>query len=203
MQRDELTELHYIVPIENVPSILARGLLSHRRVDNLPDKPRSVAMPEMQDRRQNVRLPTGRHLHEYVNLYFHARNPMMYKRNDLHQELCVIRISTDVLDIPGTIITDRNAGAAYPRFYRSPVGLVYLDHDTVFAEDWRHPGDKRAYWNHKAIKCAEVLVPDRVGPEYIEGTYVSCKQAKANLLHVAGQVVVDINGHIFFQSGGR
>jgi ssDNA thymidine ADP-ribosyltransferase, DarT len=55
-------------------------------------------MTEIQDLRANKKVPGGRPLHEYLNLYFHARNPMMYKGHDQHESLCVIRVSTNVLD---------------------------------------------------------------------------------------------------------
>lgn len=197
MDRDDLTELHYIAHMENVPSILARGLLSHKRVKGIQHM--SVAMPEMQSRRSTTILPTNRYLHEYVNLYFHARNPMLFLRQELHLTLCVIRISTDVLDIPGTVITDRNAAADYPRWYASPKGLTYLDKAMVFAEDWRHPGNPRAYWNHKAVKCAEVLVPDTVGAEHIMGAYVSCERARRTLAQMVPTLALAIDGHLFFQ----
>ncbi len=78
MERHELTELHYITPIGNVPSILRQGILSHIRLQRVEHE--SVAMEEIQDRRAKVIVPGGLKLHEYVNLYICARNPMMYKR---------------------------------------------------------------------------------------------------------------------------
>src|SRR5438046_4685693 len=39
----------------------------------------SVAMPEIQERRENKRVPGGRMLHEYANMYFDAHNPMLSK----------------------------------------------------------------------------------------------------------------------------
>lgn len=50
-------------------------------------------------------VPGGRPLHEYVNLYFCARNPMLFRIKDLHLELCVLQIDTNVLDLPGVVIT--------------------------------------------------------------------------------------------------
>ena len=82
MKRDDLSEVHYITPIANLPSILAHGLLPHKSVQSMPHV--SVAMAEIQARRRHVRVPGGRPLHEYVNLYFHARNPMMFKRRGEH-----------------------------------------------------------------------------------------------------------------------
>lgn len=200
MRRDELKELHYITPIANVPSILRDGILSHTLVARLPHM--SIAMQEVQTRRAQIVLPNGRRLHDYVNLYFHARNPMMYKRKDGHEALCVLIISTDVLDLAGAIITDRNA-AANPRFMRSPQGVATLDKGKVFAEDWRHPGNPSAYFDHKAVKCAETLIPDRVESRYIVGAYTSCKKSANMLRGLAPTLPVVVDGHMFFNGGVR
>ena len=47
----------------------------------------SVAMSEIQGRRDLVMVPNGRSLHEYANLYFDPRNPMMFKRRN--EDICV------------------------------------------------------------------------------------------------------------------
>ena len=64
MEREELDELQYITPIVNVPSILLRGILSHKFADRFPHE--SVAMQEVQDRRTAKIVPgTGNHtLHD-------------------------------------------------------------------------------------------------------------------------------------------
>jgi hypothetical protein len=49
MKREELPELHYIAPIDNVLSILKSGILSHRLAEQIAHK--SVAMEEIQDLR--------------------------------------------------------------------------------------------------------------------------------------------------------
>nr|MBA2390780.1 DUF4433 domain-containing protein [Geodermatophilaceae bacterium] len=144
MKREELPELHYITPIANIPSILERGLLSYKRATSILR--RSVAMQEIQARRAKVVVPGGQRLHEYVNLYIHARNPMLYKRQDQHRELCVLRISTDVLDLPGVVVADQNASSGYARFEPAPSGLEIIERDMVFAEYWTHPDDKIKEW---------------------------------------------------------
>ncbi len=57
MQRSELTELHYITAIANIPSMLQRGLLSHRRADQVPHQ--SVAMVKIQGLLRRRRFPVG------------------------------------------------------------------------------------------------------------------------------------------------
>ena len=171
MRREELLELHYITPIANVGSILRFGILSHRRVARREHQ--SIAKQEVQDLRAQVRVPGGRPLHEYANLYFCARNPMMFKRATLHETTCVLRVSADVLDLPDVVITDQNAASGYCRFMPSPQGLAMVDGAMVFADDWRHPGNPGAYYRHRSIKCAEVLVPEEV-PSEIFPTSSTC-----------------------------
>jgi hypothetical protein len=183
MRRDQLTELHYITPIANIASILVTGLISHNRTASVQHT--SVAMPEIQDRRARIVVPGGRPLHDYVNLYICARNPMLYKRKAQHRDITVLKISPDVLDLPGVVVTDQNTSSEYARFGPGPTGLDMVDYELIFAEYWTHPEDQILEWRHKSIKCAEVLVPDRIGPKYIAGAYVSCPDSRQALLAIA------------------
>jgi hypothetical protein len=195
MNRHDINELHYITPIANVPSILKEGLLSHSRAQQVVH--RSVAMAEIQQRRSVKVVPGGRPLHDYVNLYFHARNPMLYKLQAKHQELCVVRISPEVLDLPAAIICDGNAASGYTRFWHSPEGLQFLCRDDVFAEWWT---DMNAIvkWEKARKKCAEVLVPDQIEVRCIIGAYVSCPEAQAALAAAGFQPPITVDAHLFF-----
>src|SRR6476661_11225448 len=99
-----VTELHCIMPLDNIPSVLGYGILSYERAAKL--KHHSVAMQPVQDRRDEKQVPGGLKLHQYANLYFHARNPMMFKRQGEAPNLCVLQVSTDLLTQNGTVITD-------------------------------------------------------------------------------------------------
>jgi hypothetical protein len=198
MERHELQELHYITPIGNIPSILQHGILSHVGASRLDHE--SVAMQEMQDRRAAVRVPGGRRLHEYANLYVCGRNPMLFKRRNQHREICVLTVSTDVLDLSGVIVTDSNASSEYVRFAPAPDGLQIVGRDRTFAEYWTDP-DPIQQWRKKAAKCAEVLVPDRVAPRFIVGVHVSCEQAKRQIEAFGLGLPVSIQQHLFFLEG--
>lgn len=202
MKREELTELHFITSIANIPTLLKHGIQSHHRAEVGRKKgllqPVSVAMQEIQVIRANKSVPGQRPLHTYANLYFCARNPMLFKRKEQHLDICVLRVHTNVLDSAGAIITDRNAAASIARFTPSPAGLAMVDKDLVFADDWRHPNDLIALANHRAIKCAELLIPDQVAPTYIQGAYVSCAEAAATVTNLAPDLPIEVNGHLFF-----
>jgi len=159
-------------------------------------------MQQIQDKRARKSVPGGRPLHDYVNLYIYARNPMMFKivseTSDSHTNLCVLIISTNVLDLPNVIITDGNAASDYTLFMASPKGLDRINPEIIFAEYWTDP-DMIEYWEKKRIKCAEVLVPDRIPTEFINGAYVSCSEAEQKLIDTGFNLPVHINSHLFFQ----
>jgi len=164
-----VTEFHCIMPIGNVPSVMEHGILSYERAAKLQHH--SVAMRAIQDRRDQKQVPGGLRLHQYANLYFHARNPMLYKRQDEVRELCVLRVSTRVCEVQGAVLTDCNASSDYVRFLH-PSQWKLLDFDDIYSMDWRHPGDPAAYYRHRSRKCAEVLVPHHVQAQFLTGAYV-------------------------------
>ena len=195
MNRSDISELHFIAPIANVPSILEHGILSHRQAGRLTHA--SVAMQEVQERRKNKQIPGARPLHDYANLYFDAHNPMLSKRRSQNNEICVLRVSPDVLDLPDIIIADRNAASQWVRFYKSAEGLTQLDRDMVFAHYWTHQDQFQA-WEHKSIKCAEVLVPDKIKPRLIIGAYVANQMALACFQALKASLPATVKLDIFF-----
>jgi hypothetical protein len=189
-----VTELHCIMPIGNVASVLRHGILSHERASRLVH--RSVAMEAVQDKRSRKVVPGGQRLHRYANLYFHARNPMLSARR--HEDVCVLRISVSVLAIPGTIVTDQNAASDYVRF-STPSQCDGLDFDDIYARDWRHPDDQFRHWRHKSRKCAEVLVPGRVDPSDVTGAVVADAGAADRLARVGFMLGITIDSDFFFR----
>lgn len=196
MNRRDVTELHFISPIENVPSILEQGILSNRRAAELMH--RSVAMEEVQDRRRGKRIPGGGLLHGYANLYFDAHNPMLSKRRDQNDTICVLRVDSSVLDQPEVIVTDRNAASDYARFYAASAGIQALGKDLVFARFWTNADDPYEAMRHKSIKCAEVLVPDSVSPDLLIGAYVANQRALGAFEALGSRLPVVIKGDMFF-----
>ncbi len=199
VERSELSEVHYITAISNLPSMLSLGLLSHDRAATVSHV--SVAMEEIQDRRAPKTVPGGRRLHEYVNLYINARNVMLARVLHSHSidELCVVRVSSSVIDHPHVVIADRNAASDYVRFADASVGLALVNREKVFAQYWTHSGDQIAEWQHKSAMCAEVLVPDTVDPRYITGVYVGSGQAQRSVTTVDAGLDLKLSDYMFFK----
>lgn len=199
MQRSDIKALYYICHIENLPSIMQKGIACYNRAQKL--KHNVIHDPSVQERRKNKQIPGGGKLHDYANLYFNPRNAMMYKRKDLHREICILTIDPKILNATSVVISDMNASSDYARFY-SPKDLDKLDEKLIFAKDWTHR-DPIEYFKRKSAVCAEVLVPNFVPSSFINGIYVSCNESRENVKRLLvtsplhGKVI--INNDLFFQ----
>ena len=190
-----IEELQNITLIENIPSIMQHGIVSYVEAAKLPHG--SVALPAVQDKRDAKRVPGGHSLHEYANVYFHARNPMMSRRRDEAPRLCVLRVSTEILSIPGAVITDQNAASNYVRF-STPDWLRFMNRDYIFAQNWKHPDNQIEEWRHSSAKCAEVLIPERIPAKFLLGAYVVDDDAKRRLEACDFQLPISIDSDLFF-----
>jgi hypothetical protein len=117
---------------------------------------------------------------------------MLYKRLGQKANLCVLRVSPEVLELEGVVVSDQNSSSTHARFAPGAEGLGIVDATLTFAHDWTHP-DPIEYWRRKAAKCAEVLVPNRIPPQYLLGARV-CSEHVAhafNDLECGLEVTVD------------
>lgn len=165
-----------------------------RKIDH-----KSIALHGVQERRTRKALPGCRLLHDYVNLYINARNPMMYRLKDDHRALCVLAIDTKILSETGVVVSDRNAARSNARFEPPDEGLALVDEQKVFAEFWTHSDDPIEEERHKGQMCAEVLVPGKVSQTLIKGAYVSCIESQDELRRLCPKLKTKIDQKLFFQ----
>ena len=194
MERSLVQELHFITTVDNMTSILEHGILCRKRANALPHI--SIANEEVQNRRIGKKVPNGAELHDYANLYFDARNAMMYTRRDV-ANLIVLRVNPNVLDLPNVVISDGNAACGPTAFYPSPEGLAHLNSDKVYAQSWNcdDPWEKI---ERKRQRQAEVLVPVGVHSSDIIGGMV---RRKGVLETCSGlKLNVEVNSRVFFDA---
>jgi hypothetical protein len=200
MERSRIQELHYITDVANVASMLKRGILSNRLARRVARGHVSVADAEVQARRASKRVWVGRSsrpLHDYANLYVHARNAMLYILLRSKQgDLTVLSVDSEVLDLDGVVVADRNAASFASLFLPAAEGIAALDEAAVFAERWT------SSYEAKQLRMAEVLVPDRVPLSLIKGAYVPDHAAAERLRsHLGGRaLVIHANPWLFFRS---
>jgi ssDNA thymidine ADP-ribosyltransferase, DarT len=200
MERSRIQGLHYITDMANVASMLGQGILSHRLAGRVARGHVSVAAAEVQARRASKRVWVGRSsrpLHDYANLYVHARNAMLFILLRSRQgDLTVLTIDPKVLDLDGVVVADRNAASFASLFLPAAEGIAALDETAVFAERWT------SSYEAKQLRMAEVLVPDRVPPSLIKGAYVPDHAAAERLRsHLGGRsLAIRVDPWLFFRS---
>ena len=192
MQRELVRELHYICPLATVPSVRKLGILSKYLQKKLcPDAP-SLADPEIQRIREAKVIPGGKRLHSYANLYFDSHNAMLSRLRNHNDDIAILRVDSDVLDLPDVIVTDRNAAACDVIFRPMKEGLANLDPQDVY----------RVWWattiRTKQKRQAEVLVPERVPPKYVLGAYVFSKRRRTILTDLCPELTVVVDANRFF-----
>lgn len=188
--------LYNITHIDNIPSIIQNGILCFDDIKHMSHH--SIAMNDVQLRRDSVVIPGGDRLHAYANLYFTFHNPMLYKRKDMAENLCILAVASEVLDLPDCIVSDRNAAASLAKFYAAKEGIHNLDFDKIFAQYWTHD-DPYEQSNHKAIKCAEILVPHCIPYKYIAAACVVSGDAAQRLLDAGFDREVRVNPKVFYR----
>ena len=189
------TGLFNIQAIDNIPSIMQYGLLSNKNASRV--KHTSIAMQEIQNRRDMVVIPNGMPLHEYANVYFDPKNPMLYKRRGENENICILKFDHSILDFEGVIVSDRNASSSYASFYPPDMGLLEIDFKLVFASDWRDD-NQFVYFMKKSIKCAEVLIPYKIPYNYVIGAAVYSEETKRKLENTGFDRKIFVEPRFFF-----
>jgi hypothetical protein len=159
-----IDHLHYMAPLNNVPLMLAMGILSYNKARRLPHE--DISLWSVQERRESPIPGTDKRIHDYVPFYFAIHTPMQYvisrgteRQDPTINQRNLVFIEVDAVKIfrtPGVIFTDGNAAAEKRTcFYSNPADLDKLD--------WKVINTRDCYWSeYKRKKAAEVLVPDNV-----------------------------------------
>ena len=155
-----VASIWHVTQRSNLQNILNKGLLSNTDAF-AKGNPFDISDHGVQRRREHREPIYGRKVHEYVPTYINIKNPMLYVRRSIQNDLCIIEISTDVLNFNNYIYSDGNAASRETKFYRSVNDLDKLPWDVLRAPYWNdHIDGKRK-------RCAEVLIFPIIEPKYI------------------------------------
>ena len=189
------TGLYNIQSIDNISSIMKRGLLSNEKANRIVHT--SIAMNVIQERRDVVRVPNGLKLHQYANVYFDPHNPMLSARRDQNDNICILKFDCSILDIPGVIVSDRNASSDYASFYPPIIGINIIDFELVYARYWTDD-DYYMQMQKKSIKCAEVLMPYCIPYAYVICAAVINNSVAKKLEDTGFDRTIEVVPEVFF-----
>ena len=80
------------------------GLKSHNLAERFD--PEDISDPDVNERRSKPEPIHGRPVHDYVPLYFRAKNPMLCRRQDRQKDLAILCIDRSVMFVRGAIFAD-------------------------------------------------------------------------------------------------
>lgn len=188
--------LYHMTDLENVPTILERGVLAHHKAPPHVD----ISLPTVQARRE-ARYWGGRRydLHEYACLYFNPRNAMLCRRREMQDRIALVKVSPKALALQGTLVSDGNAAAARSQLVDLDK-LHTLDWGTILGRAWGDDVDGRWVVNEerKSQMMAETLVPRAVPVDMILGLACNCRATAVLLREVAGNTPVTIESRLYF-----
>lgn len=199
MKKLDIRSLYYITHIENLPSILHRGILSHEQVEKLKVSFTPIYDSGIVSKRKDKTTPNRNNLWEYTNLYFQPRNPMMYRvvHEKNKRDIAVVGVSPEVLREKDVLITDGNAANDPTQFFSYSKGLEALQ------EQWKVI--QRDWWNDldgsKRKIMAECLIPEQIEPELIHSIFVADHATKNRVESIIDSVKTPVipEPHMFFQ----
>lgn len=166
---------YYITHIMNLSSILEKGILSHSQVDKEQVSYTPIYDTGIVNMRQGKHLPNGKSLWEYANLYFKARNAMLYRvvHDKSANDIAVILIKPSILSRRNIFISNGNAASTASEFYAMPDGQSQIPNIAKeIKNDWWSQGD-----GSKRKMMAECLIPGYVHQSAIKGVYVGTPSA--------------------------
>ncbi|MCF4967092.1 DarT ssDNA thymidine ADP-ribosyltransferase family protein [Nostoc sp. CMAA1605] len=199
MRKPDIKSLYYITHIENLPSILQRGILSHKKVEELAVSSIPIYDVGIVSKRKDKSTPTNSSSWEYANLYFQPRNPMMYRvvHEKDKRDIAVVGVKPDVLGATGALITDGNAANEPTQFFSIQDGLATLQKQwKIIQNEW---------WNEldgsKRKIMAECLVLDQISPELVHSVFVADYKAKERVEQLIGTAKIPVipEPNMFFQ----
>lgn len=198
----DIKGLFYITHINNIPSMLEHGILSHALVEANKVQFTSIYDADIVSNRRDRVTPSGKSLWDFANLYFQPRNPMLYRviNEKDKKDIAIIGIKPEVLRQLGVFVATGNAASQPSEILPVNKGLkdIYTLWNVINSEWWNaDDGSKRKI-------MAECLVPNKVSSDFIQAIYVT-NHTIAEKLRSDLQTDIPIipEPHMFFQPTWR
>ena len=184
------TALYHMTHETNLESILELGIMSRNRAKFDQLVLRDISEQSVQARRERTEPIFRRSLHEYAPFYLNPKNPMLYRRLEMQDEIVILKVSRSVLAPDNHLFTDGNAAARSTQFGTNE-SVARRAAPVLRAQSWNDlPDGKRR-------RCAEVLVYPEVAPSFIDAVICRSKSL-ADRIRIYSPVPVVIDPSVFF-----
>jgi hypothetical protein len=198
LTKHNIQALHYMVHVNNLESILQRGILPFNAIVKHDLARVRIDLKPVQAVR-GAKKPFGKTLHDYTPLYFCTRTSMQWvlchktrKRMQTLKPTKLIFIDImpiPVFCIPGVCFTDGNAADHSTKFYTKPIELDKLNWRGMRLDPKEFRLDDEEW--HR-VKASEVLVPGGVPVKYFKKIICFSGALKFELVQKVKRYGVDI-----------
>jgi O-acetyl-ADP-ribose deacetylase (regulator of RNase III) len=199
MKKSDIKSLYYITHVDNLPSILEHGILSHAQVEaqNVPFTP--IYDTQIVSHRRGRVTPNGKSLWNFANVYFQPRNPMLYRviKEKDKKKIAIVGIQPGILNQPNSFISTGNAASSPSEILPSQEGInVILQLWKIIRNEWWNDND-----GSKRQIMAECLIPDKIPPDFVHTIYVFSHPLADQLRQQLSSFNIPIvpEPHMFFQ----
>lgn len=192
LEKYGINYLYHITDIDNLQSILLRGILSHQYIQSQNFSYTDISDSQVQQLRSKKKIEDIP-LHQYVPLYFNPKNPMLFVRRHRQSRLIIIGIDPLILFQPNTIFSDGNAACENTLFYQDLNHLSCLN--------WRIIRQNSSWSNQpdgKRIRCAEVLVYPKISISRILKIFCYSQQILTQIKNMGCNQPIEINSNLYF-----
>jgi len=187
--------LYHLTHVDNLPSILADGLVSLNQLDRHSQQHTSIALETAQERRRNRSLRGDRSVHDFVPFYLTPLTPMLYSWRHLQDELALVLVTGRAVYWRGVLATDGNLASPRAQVFTSwREAFRAIRWDIVKARFWKEFDEGSFY------RAAEVLIAGRVHSKHIERVVVRTDTARASLMSCCQRArdVIIVDPNCFF-----
>ena len=183
--------LFFITHIDNLSSILERGILSPDLVKKLKIKYTPIYSEKIVGKREYKMVWTqgnGKRLSEFAHVYFNPRNAFLWQvlSERTSRKIIVIESTLNVSD-DGICIADRNAAKYDVGFMNSYNYYKIIPKIVKETGEWQQgrrwqSGKSWAVDASKGKIMAECLVPDKIPREHFKSIHVYAHDVKAEII---------------------
>ena len=126
----------HMTEISNLSNILKYGLLSHNEAHSKGLNKTDIALQDVNERRAEKKPIHGISLHDYVPMYFNPKNPMLYRRKQIQDNIVIIAIDRRVVYQEKSIFSDGNAASDITLFFNDITYLNRLNWQCIRNDYW-------------------------------------------------------------------
>jgi O-acetyl-ADP-ribose deacetylase (regulator of RNase III) len=173
--------LFYITHIDNLSSILRRGIFCHERITREGIQFTPIYDEAIVAGRHQRKVPDGRSLWSFANLFFQPRNAMLYRvlLEKSCEEIAILCVNPTLLNRGDIYIALGGAGSERSPIVSRDAGLRWISRSRKYID--------REWWSDvddsKRLSMAECLVPDSVSASMITTLYVASHELRERLLN--------------------